>query len=152
MLEVQSASTPSLEQVRILFSVAHPNLQSSEPDIADHPKPASPHLPRRQDCGRRVLLETPPAGGTPRWELGDEGRAHDGPPRRTQKLARYPALPLLFDHLRDGAIIIVDDGARADEQEIMQLWQRGFGCITHEYLEMEKGAFLVCKHGARNQA
>ena len=70
----------------------------------------------------------------------------DGPPSPIQKLARYPALPLLFDHLRDESIIILDDGARKDEIEIVEIWKSEFDCISYDFLEFEKGAFLVKKY------
>ncbi|MEY2831021.1 MAG: hypothetical protein RLZZ574_279, partial [Cyanobacteriota bacterium] len=43
----------------------------------------------------------------------------DGPPGTTQKLARYPALPLLHKKLSRDAIIVLDDGARSDEGKII---------------------------------
>lgn len=50
----------------------------------------------------------------------------DGPPRSTQPLARYPALPLLYDRLKPGAMIYLDDGRRPDEQEIAARWMREY--------------------------
>ncbi|NJL20513.1 MAG: class I SAM-dependent methyltransferase [Leptolyngbyaceae cyanobacterium SM1_3_5] len=72
----------------------------------------------------------------------------DGPPSLTQKLARYPALPLLFNDLSDNATIILDDGYREDENEIVELWQQEFKQITSELLDLEKGAFIISKHAA----
>lgn len=67
----------------------------------------------------------------------------DGPPASIQRLARYPALPLLYSDLHENAIIILDDGCRKDEKEIVKLWEEEFNNITHEYIELEKGAFLI---------
>jgi predicted O-methyltransferase YrrM len=46
----------------------------------------------------------------------------DGPPEATGLLARYPALPLLAPYLADGALIVVDDAQRPDEQEMCERW------------------------------
>ncbi|MFM7450344.1 MAG: class I SAM-dependent methyltransferase [Leptolyngbyaceae cyanobacterium] len=67
----------------------------------------------------------------------------DGPPQSVQKLARYPALPLLFNHLSDKAILLLDDGYREDEREIVALWQREFNDISCEIIDAEKGAYLI---------
>lgn len=47
----------------------------------------------------------------------------DGPPRWVHELARYPALPLLWDKLKPGAMIYLDDGKREDEREIARRWE-----------------------------
>lgn len=67
----------------------------------------------------------------------------DGPPQSVQKLARYPALPLLFQHLSDKAVLVLDDGYREDEREIVALWQREFNDISCEIIDAEKGAYLI---------
>jgi hypothetical protein len=36
-------------------------------------------------------------------------------------MARYPALPLLFDKMSDEAVIILDDTFREDEKNIIDL-------------------------------
>jgi predicted O-methyltransferase YrrM len=46
----------------------------------------------------------------------------DGPPGRTSKLARYPAVPALRDKLRPGATVMLDDCHRRDEKETMREW------------------------------
>lgn len=48
----------------------------------------------------------------------------DGPPRKVQRLARYPAIPVLSDRLSPQSLILVDDADRADEREILRLWKR----------------------------
>jgi predicted O-methyltransferase YrrM len=70
----------------------------------------------------------------------------DGPPENIQKLSRYPALPLLNDQLRNGSIILMDDGRREDETAIVGLWEKEFR-ITTEFLDLEKGAYLIRKGG-----
>jgi len=46
----------------------------------------------------------------------------DGPPGRTHKLARYPAVPALRDKLRPGAVVMLDDCHRRDEKETLHKW------------------------------
>ena len=46
----------------------------------------------------------------------------DGPPGRTNKLARYPAVPALRDKLRPGATVMLDDCHRRDESETLRKW------------------------------
>lgn len=67
----------------------------------------------------------------------------DGPPWYTQPIARYPALPLLFDRLSDGAILLLDDADRPDEQQIIQRWQTEFPCCSIQSISTEKGACLI---------
>lgn len=46
----------------------------------------------------------------------------DGPPKATAETARYPALPCLRAHLKDDAVIFLDDADRADEKEAVRRW------------------------------
>lgn len=46
----------------------------------------------------------------------------DGPPRKTCKLARYPAVPALASRMVKGTVVLLDDAARKDEQEIGRRW------------------------------
>lgn len=69
----------------------------------------------------------------------------DGPPGDLQKLARYPALPLLHIHLSDQAKIILDDGYRDDEKAIAALWEKEFDDLVPQFLALEKGAYLFQK-------
>jgi predicted O-methyltransferase YrrM len=66
----------------------------------------------------------------------------DGPPHDVQKLARYPALPVLFPHLSATATVILDDARRPDETEIGARWAAEFPAISSEFLPFEKGAFV----------
>jgi predicted O-methyltransferase YrrM len=72
----------------------------------------------------------------------------DGPPNDVQKLSRYPALPLLYPHLSATATILLDDGAREDEREIVARWRKRFSRFAVEVLEMEKGAYLLRRQEA----
>ena len=68
----------------------------------------------------------------------------DGPPGGVQSLSRYPAVPLLYDYLDRKATIIVDDGKRKDETEMVRRWKEQFKTLDSEYIErMEKGAYVV---------
>ncbi len=69
----------------------------------------------------------------------------DGPPNTVQKLARYPALPLLYDSFGDKVIIIGDDGNRKSEKEMVELWKEEFQELTYEFLKLENGAYLLSK-------
>ncbi|MGB0347384.1 MAG: class I SAM-dependent methyltransferase [Balneolaceae bacterium] len=70
----------------------------------------------------------------------------DGPPEKTQKHARYPALPYFYDNLSESAIIILDDAGRTEEKEIVAMWLKKYPEFTHEYIWTEKG-ISVLKRG-----
>jgi predicted O-methyltransferase YrrM len=67
----------------------------------------------------------------------------DGPPDRTGKMARYPALPMVLSMLSGDAVILIDDFARADETEMVRLWMQSFPGFTLEKLDFEKGAAIL---------
>ncbi len=46
----------------------------------------------------------------------------DGPPYSIQRLARYPAVPLLAERLAAGVCILLDDAARNEERQIAERW------------------------------
>lgn len=50
----------------------------------------------------------------------------DGPPRNVQNLSRYPALPLLYGLLSNRSAIIIDDGHRKDEKQIVARWEKEY--------------------------
>lgn len=70
----------------------------------------------------------------------------DGPPGHIQKLCRYPALPMLYRHLNQEAIVLLDDGAREDEREIVRRWEAEFDTLSSEFLDMENGTFVVYRN------
>jgi hypothetical protein len=76
----------------------------------------------------------------------------DGPPSVIQPLARYPALPLMHDRLAEHAVIVLDDGGREDERKIMASWNVEFPDLSAEFVDLEKGAFIIRKGGARPNA
>ena len=56
----------------------------------------------------------------------------DGPPERTGRDARYPALPVLKDRLADTATIVFDDAHRHDEQVALRRWVETIEGLTDE--------------------
>lgn len=50
----------------------------------------------------------------------------DGPPGATGPLARYPAVPLMAEHLSHDAVVLLDDVQRDEEQEIARRWGEQF--------------------------
>lgn len=71
----------------------------------------------------------------------------DGPPETTGRLARYPAIPVLYDQLADGALILVDDYMRSDEHEMVNRWLTEFGLEVVDAVANEKGAAILRKVG-----
>lgn len=67
----------------------------------------------------------------------------DGPPANTQKFARFPTLPALYNRLSKNAIIVLDDTNRTDEQKIMRLWEREHPHLHIEHFETEKGTTII---------
>lgn len=65
----------------------------------------------------------------------------DGPPGRTGKLARFPALPLLRDRLAPGARVLLDDGARQEERLVAHRWQEDWGG-DWSYVPLNKGLIV----------
>lgn len=69
----------------------------------------------------------------------------DGPPEGVSPLARYPALPLLYDKLNAGALIVCDDAQRQSEQAIITRWLAEFPLELVEIIDNEKGAVVLQK-------
>ena len=67
----------------------------------------------------------------------------DGPPIKTNQLARYPALPLLFSRLSKDCVIILDDAARRCEQQAVNQWLKEFPGFKHEYIANKKGLAIL---------
>jgi predicted O-methyltransferase YrrM len=67
----------------------------------------------------------------------------DGPPSTTQKLARYPALPLLAGRLTSHATVFLDDANRPDEREIVDRWQREYQMVQISSQPTEKGIAIL---------
>ena len=67
----------------------------------------------------------------------------DGPPGYIQPYSRYPAVPLLFDHLSDECVIFLDDAARDDEKTVVERWLRQYPELMHEYIDTERGCSVL---------
>lgn len=72
----------------------------------------------------------------------------DGPPGKTQKLARFPAVPLLMKYFNEKVILLLDDANRADEKVIVDKWielleLHDFSVLTSNYHHFEKGLVLM---------
>lgn len=67
----------------------------------------------------------------------------DGPPGATGSCARYPALPLLHHALAPGAIVVLDDAARADEQTAVERWRDGYGLTVFDTPTHVKGTAVL---------
>lgn len=71
----------------------------------------------------------------------------DGPPAAIRPLARYPSLPLLYDHLSKDAVVVLDDGIRQEEKDIVERYKNEFPSFTARYMNLEKGAFILSRIG-----
>jgi predicted O-methyltransferase YrrM len=69
----------------------------------------------------------------------------DGPPANMGAMVRYPALPVFFDRLADGAVVLLDDAARPGERKIVERWINEFNCFEYAYLDTEKGTVVLRK-------
>ena len=70
----------------------------------------------------------------------------DGPSGFTQKHTRYPALPMLYDRLSHKSVIYLDDAARDDEKEIVDMWLSEYPSLSHAHIETERGCSLLSVH------
>ncbi|MGB3404537.1 MAG: glycosyltransferase [Microcoleaceae cyanobacterium] len=74
----------------------------------------------------------------------------DGPPASTNFLARFPAVPLLYDKLSDGCVIILDDGNRQDEKIAVDKWLQKFKDLKSlPKPQTEKGVSVLIKEMTR---
>jgi predicted O-methyltransferase YrrM len=69
----------------------------------------------------------------------------DGPPEATGPLARYPAVPLLYERLRSGGVILMDDAARAGESAAMERWTDEFPDLEFQFHNDSKGSVEITK-------
>ena len=69
----------------------------------------------------------------------------DGPPHKTQRLARFPALPLLFSKLSKNAVIILDDASREQETEIVRRWITQYPEFETEFIPSDKGICILTR-------
>lgn len=69
----------------------------------------------------------------------------DGPPSGTGSMARYPALPVLYEYLSPGALILVDDFLRDDEYAMVNRWIDDYKLSMIRTYANEKGAVVLQK-------
>jgi predicted O-methyltransferase YrrM len=67
----------------------------------------------------------------------------DGPPARTGPLARYPAGPLVVEHLAPDALLLLDDAIREEERTIAQMWADELGFDVEHLKDLEKQALVL---------
>ena len=67
----------------------------------------------------------------------------DGPPARTQRWSRYPALPALRQHLKVGSLVLLDDAIRQEERDIADAWSRDYGMSLEIEDRYEKGLAVL---------
>jgi len=68
----------------------------------------------------------------------------DGPPARSGRLARYPALSVLRERLASGALIVLDDAQRPDEGETISRWLQDSDDLTSVHVPADGlGVFQV---------
>lgn len=70
----------------------------------------------------------------------------DGPPSWVGSKSRYPAVPILGDHLSADAIVVLDDYRRRDETEIGDLWLAKHPDWSLSVIGHEKGTALIGKN------
>lgn len=75
----------------------------------------------------------------------------DGPPYITRKMARFPAIPLLHDYISLDTVILLDDGAREDEQQIAKAWCEEFN-LDSQFVKSYKGIFIFKPRGPAQTA
>lgn len=70
----------------------------------------------------------------------------DGPPEDVDALARYPAMPVFYERLSKGALILVDDVGRGDETAMINRWLDEYDDLEMvEVIANEKGAAILRK-------
>ncbi len=63
----------------------------------------------------------------------------DGPPQATGRFARFPAIPELRQKLARGALVVLDDARRPDEQAITSAWVEDYQMTVTQHRNYEKG-------------
>lgn len=84
--------------------------------------------------------------------LGDKKKTAliliDGPPGVTNKNARFPALPILLNHMsKHRLIVVMDDYSRDDEKQTFELWKsladKRYLSHSTKVIETEKGLAIL---------
>ena len=69
----------------------------------------------------------------------------DGPPEKTGRYARYPALPALADRLAPRATVLLDDTVREAETRIAETWRDELGFDLTLRDDFEKGLAVLTR-------
>jgi predicted O-methyltransferase YrrM len=67
----------------------------------------------------------------------------DGPIGSLAPESRYPAVPLLRDRFAPGAVILLDDADRPEEQQVLAHWLADWPQLDSQQLPLEKGAARI---------
>ncbi|TQF00122.1 MAG: class I SAM-dependent methyltransferase [Spiribacter salinus] len=76
-------------------------------------------------------------------ETGIDMLVIDGPPAGDAPNARCPALPILFERLSPGAVVILDDADREGEKQCVEAWIKRFPELRVEHRACEKGCVVL---------
>lgn len=110
-------------------------------------------LEHRVQVRHAPLAETTTAQGAARWyestaieELGELDMVLvDGPPASIGRHARYPAMEKIFESLRPGAVVILDDAKRPEERKIAERWAEEFPALRLDWLPTSRGAAILTR-------
>ena len=67
----------------------------------------------------------------------------DGPPGEVGPQSRYPAFPLLEQFLSDSALIVLDDGRRQEEQQIVTRWASNSSMTEIKHIQHERLPYVL---------
>jgi predicted O-methyltransferase YrrM len=70
----------------------------------------------------------------------------DGPPT-SSKWSRWPAVEVLWERMRPGAVALVDDGRRSSETATVRRWVGDHEDLRAFWVDNRKGAWRLEKHG-----
>jgi predicted O-methyltransferase YrrM len=138
--ETGGQSVISLEHEKQFTAITADNLTAHGLDDVAHVIYA-PLKPVMIDGQERLWYDTEQLANIPPIDL----LIVDGPPEKTTEMARYPALPMLYDKLNNGAYILVDDFMRDDEHTMVNLWLEQFDLEVVRSYANEKGAVILRK-------
>jgi len=69
----------------------------------------------------------------------------DGPPRTIQPDIRFASVPLFYDKIKTGGIIILDDADRKPEKQAINEWLKKYPNLKYNYIPTEKGTVILTK-------
>lgn len=72
----------------------------------------------------------------------------DGPPRETGPMARYPAVPALYEYLSDDAVVVLDDAYREDENKMLDRWLENYDDFELDIHESPSGTAVLHRTSA----